>query len=70
MVFEAARRGICPVVTRRLHDNEKSSMIRSGAVFAFDEHATGIKRWTDGAFWSPSRIIGNYLVYRGKLNTM
>lgn len=21
---------------------------------------------TDGALWSPSRIIGNYLIYRGK----
>merc|ERR1712093_120492 len=39
-------------------------MIMSGTVFAFDENATGIKRWTDGALWSPSRIIGNYLVYR------
>ena len=44
MVFEAARRGICPVVTRRLHDTEKSSIIVSGAVFAFDEQSTGIKR--------------------------
>ncbi|KAK9900108.1 hypothetical protein P389DRAFT_176962 [Cystobasidium minutum MCA 4210] len=64
MVFEAARRGICPVVTRRLHDGEKSKMITSGSVFAFDEQSTGIKRWTDGALWSPSRIIGNYLIYR------
>lgn len=64
MVFEAARRGICPVVTRRLHDSEKTSLVVSGSVFAFDEHATGIKRWTDGTLWSPSRIIGNYLVYR------
>ena len=44
MVFEAARRGICPIVTRRLHDNEKASMITSGSVFAFDEQSTGIKR--------------------------
>ena len=44
MVFEAARRGICPVVTRRLHDSEKTSLVVSGSVFAFDEHATGIKR--------------------------
>lgn len=44
MVFEAARRGICPVVTRRLHESEKAKMITSGSVFAFDEQATGIKR--------------------------
>lgn len=24
----------------------------------------GIKRWTDGFLWSPSRILGNFLVYR------
>lgn len=24
----------------------------------------GIKRWTDGLVWSPSRILGNFLVYR------
>lgn len=24
----------------------------------------GIKRWTDGFLWSPSRILGDFLVYR------
>ncbi|CAO3597762.1 unnamed protein product [Absidia cylindrospora] len=24
----------------------------------------GIKRWTDGLVWSPSRIFGNFLIYR------
>jgi hypothetical protein len=24
----------------------------------------GIKRWTDGRAWSPSRILGNFLIYR------
>lgn len=24
----------------------------------------GIKRWTDGLVWSPSRILGNFLIYR------
>ena len=44
MVLEAANRGICPVVSRRLHDSEKASMVKSGSVFAFDEQTTGIKR--------------------------
>jgi hypothetical protein len=26
--------------------------------------AIGIKRWTDGLVWSPSRIMGNFLIYR------
>ena len=44
MVFEAARRGICPVVTRRPGEGEKTKLIISGSVFAFDEQSTGIKR--------------------------
>ena len=62
ILFEAAKRGIIPRVTRRLTDREKASMIKSGAVFVFDEHESNIKRWTDGMSWSPSRIYGNYLV--------
>jgi hypothetical protein len=62
ILFEAAKRGIIPRVTRRLTDREKAAMIKSGAVFVFDEHESNIKRWTDGMSWSPSRIYGNYLV--------
>ncbi|KAJ9121484.1 hypothetical protein QFC22_002100 [Naganishia vaughanmartiniae] len=64
ILFEAAKRGIIPRVTRRLTDREKVAMIKSGAVFVFDEHESNIKRWTDGMSWSPSRIYGNYLTYR------
>lgn len=39
-------------------------MIKSGAVFVFSVEESGIKRWTDGLLWSPSRIVGNFLVYR------
>ncbi|WVQ80981.1 hypothetical protein IAT38_003088 [Cryptococcus sp. DSM 104549] len=63
LVFEAARRGMIPRVTRRLIERERG-MVQSGAVFVFDEHESGIKRWTDGLVWSPSRILGNFLVYR------
>ncbi|KAJ6479611.1 Gti1/Pac2 family-domain-containing protein [Mycena sanguinolenta] len=64
LILEAARRGLIPRVTRRLHDTERPFMIASGAVFVFDEGESGIKRWTDGCFWSPSRILGNFLIYR------
>lgn len=52
-------------------------MIKSGAVFVFSVEESGIKRWTgeiafitqtasaydaDGLLWSPSRIVGNFLV--------
>ncbi|KAI0044281.1 hypothetical protein FA95DRAFT_1562409 [Auriscalpium vulgare] len=60
----AARQGVIPRITRRLNDLERRSMIRSGAVFVFCVEESGIKRWTEGLSWSPSRIIGNFLVYR------
>ena len=63
LILEAARRGLIPRVTRRLVDAERK-MITSGSVFVFDEDESGIKRWTDGFFWSPSRILGNFLIYR------
>ncbi|KAI0033596.1 Gti1/Pac2 family-domain-containing protein, partial [Vararia minispora EC-137] len=63
IILEAARRGLIPRVTRRLVDAERK-MITSGSVFVFDEEESGIKRWTDGLFWSASRILGNFLLYR------
>ncbi|GAA95276.1 uncharacterized protein L969DRAFT_92465 [Mixia osmundae IAM 14324] len=63
LVFEACHRGILAKVPRRLQDKEKE-LIRSGSIFVFDEKEAGIKRWTDGMIWSPSRILNNFLVYR------
>ncbi|CEP08387.1 hypothetical protein [Parasitella parasitica] len=63
LIFEGCRRGLVPRVSRRLQEKERR-MIRSGSVFVFDESESGIKRWTDGLVWSPSRILGNFLIYR------
>ncbi|KAJ6479616.1 Gti1/Pac2 family-domain-containing protein [Mycena sanguinolenta] len=60
LILETTCRGLIPRVTRRLHDTKRPFMIVSGAVFVFDEGESGIKRWTDGCFWSPSRILGNF----------
>jgi len=62
-VFELSRQGRLGRVRRRLHERERK-WIRSGSVFVFDEQESGIKRWTDGRLWSPSRILGNFLIYR------
>ncbi|PSK78123.1 hypothetical protein CJJ07_002050 [Candidozyma auris] len=51
-------------VHRRPHERERAELIRSGHVFVFIEEQSGIKRWTDGVAWSPSRILGRFLVYR------
>ncbi|KAI1303227.1 hypothetical protein EDD11_005441 [Mortierella claussenii] len=45
-------------------DISNPSLITPGSVFVFDETESGICRWTDGRIWSPSRICGNYLIYR------
>ncbi|KAI7860521.1 Gti1/Pac2 family-domain-containing protein [Circinella umbellata] len=63
LIFEACRRGIFPKINRRLQERERGA-VQSGTVFVFDERESGIKRWTDGFVWSPSRILGNFLIYR------
>lgn len=64
LLFEACLSGALNHVPRRPHDRERAGLIRSGNVFIYEEHSSGIKRWTDGVPWSPSRILGNFLVYR------
>ena len=64
MLFEACLSGTLPHVPRRPHDRERNTLIKSGHVFIYEENASGIKRWTDGVPWSPSRIKGNFLLYR------
>eukprot|EP00917_Polyrhabdina_sp_WS-2016_P028963 GHVP01061758.1.p1 GENE.GHVP01061758.1~~GHVP01061758.1.p1 ORF type:complete len:320 (+),score=61.79 GHVP01061758.1:11-970(+) len=50
-------------ISRRLYDDEKKK-IRSGSVFVYEEKKSGIRRWTDGMIWSPSRTIDEFLIYR------
>ncbi|KAG9502421.1 multidrug transporter [Fusarium musae] len=64
IIFEACLAGQLLHVPRRPHDRERQNVIKSGSIFVYEEHASGIKRWTDSITWSPSRIMGNYLVYR------
>ncbi|KAH9203902.1 Gti1/Pac2 family-domain-containing protein [Leptodontidium sp. 2 PMI_412] len=64
LLFEACLSGALNHVARRPHDRDRVSLIKSGNVFIYEEHSSGIKQWTDGVPWSPSRILGNFLVYR------
>ena len=64
MLFEACLSGKLHHVPRRPHDRERAALIKSGSIFIYEENASGIKRWTDGVAWSPSRILGNFLIYR------
>jgi hypothetical protein len=63
IIFEACRRGMLNRVQRRLTSKERMN-IRSGSVFAWDEREAGMRRWTDGRTWSPSRVLGSFLTYR------
>ncbi|KAK6444235.1 hypothetical protein FP744_10000483 [Trichoderma asperellum] len=64
ILFECCLHGRLNHVPRRPHDRERQDLIASGNIFIYEEHASGIKRWTDGVSWSPSRILGNFLIYR------
>ncbi|KAF9141153.1 hypothetical protein BGX30_005367 [Mortierella sp. GBA39] len=63
IIFEACRQGLAARVHRRLSDIERQS-VRSGSVYCFDEREAGMRRWTDGKSWSPSRVTGSFLTYR------
>ncbi|CAE6373361.1 unnamed protein product [Rhizoctonia solani] len=64
LVIEAAERGLFRRLVRRLTEPERAQSIYSGSVLVYDESESHIRRFTDTLVWSPSRIIGNYLVYR------
>ena len=61
-LVRAAKLGLIPRIVRRLNDSERQQLIVPGAVLVFSVEESGIRRWTDGRLWSPSRIVGNFLV--------
>lgn len=64
VLFEACLQGALQHCLRRPYEKERNSLIVSGNVFIYEETTSGIKRWTDGIPWSPSRILTNFLIYR------
>ncbi|KAJ1725736.1 hypothetical protein LPJ61_005621 [Coemansia biformis] len=62
LMFEACRLGVLQRRKRRLSEGERRA-IAPGCVFVWDETESGIRRWTDGKRWSPSRVNGCFLVY-------
>ncbi|KAM0679857.1 Global transcription regulator sge1 [Glugoides intestinalis] len=63
LVMHAIRLGCFMPLTERLRPEDKSK-IESGDIFCFVENKNGMKRWTDGKIWSPSKICGEFLVYQ------
>lgn len=63
LMVHATRLGYITPITQRLKTEEREG-IRSGDIFVFVETENGIKRWTDGKIWSPSKIHGQFLLYK------
>lgn len=51
-------------VNFRTNENERHEIICSGNIFVFIDRPNNIQRWRDSLDWSPSRILGNFLLYR------
>lgn len=63
LIVHAVRLGLVQPVKERLSHTEREN-IKSGDIFVFVEDDCGIKRWTDGKIWSPSKILGHFLLYK------
>lgn len=64
ILAEACLSGQVKSANRRPFDCEREHAIRSGSVFIYEENKSEMRRWTDGMMWTPSRMCGNFLVYR------
>lgn len=63
LIMHASRLGCFELTRERLSSDERDK-IESGDIFCFIENENGLKRWTDGRIWSPSKICGEFLVYQ------
>ncbi|KIW10707.1 hypothetical protein PV08_11671 [Exophiala spinifera] len=63
ILIGACVRGQLRVVRRRPTLSERPVVAQSGHVFVYEEEASGIRRWTDARHWSPSRVLGEFLIY-------
>lgn len=63
-VVQACLAGYLLLIPCRLNSQERTSVVKSCSIFVYEEEMSGIKRWADGLTWSPSRILGDFLIYR------
>lgn len=63
LIVHASRIGALRPTAERLNTEEREK-IESGSIFCFIENTNGMKRWTDGRIWSPSKICGEFLIYQ------
>ncbi|CEP12774.1 hypothetical protein [Parasitella parasitica] len=43
---------------------KEDQLNQAPCLYSMKKNLASIKRWTDGLVWSPSRILGNFLIYR------
>lgn len=63
LIIHAVRLGLFKPAYERPSVEEREA-ITTGSIFCFIESKTGMKRWTDGKIWSPSKILGHFLLYK------
>lgn len=63
LIMHAIRLGFFAPQEERLKPEDRER-IESSDIFCFIENENGMKRWTDGRIWSPSKICGEFLVYQ------
>ncbi|ELQ74915.1 Gluconate transport-inducing protein [Trachipleistophora hominis] len=63
LMVHAVRLGLIKPYRERLSLKERDD-IRSGNIYIFIEDKTLMMRWTDGRTWSPSKILGSFLLYK------
>lgn len=64
VLFEACLSGELHRVHRYPRDKERKQHVKSGSIFIYEDNVSGIRRWTDGVVWSPSRVLGDFFIYR------
>ncbi|KAK6205301.1 gluconate transport inducer 1/Pac2, partial [Scheffersomyces amazonensis] len=67
LLIEAARISKIPTIKRRLTAFERQRYIKPNSIFIWNESTSNIRRWTDGKFWSDSKLFNNhFLIYHEK----
>ncbi|KAH7119445.1 Gti1/Pac2 family-domain-containing protein [Dactylonectria estremocensis] len=64
ILFEACLTGQLHHISRQLHEDERPSLVVSGNVFVYEQHSSGIVRWTDGIRWGAPEVVNDFHLYR------
>ena len=63
IVINKVEKNLLPLTMERI-SKSNGKLIESGNCYVWSSEKTSISRWTDGLYWSASRIHGHFLVYK------